>query len=174
MLYKSVFERTRWSGNTPCSEDCPGQHGLGWHGKCSIGLGSMLEKLQALRARLKREQTALVSLIAAYIISGKLGLLLGYVHPATSLDLAARRHRARRVSRPGIPRLARRPRELHRRVRGDRWSRRGRDSDESRQHSRRSARGVLDQQICRRQTRAPDAAEQFPVCGPHGARQSLD
>ncbi len=45
----------------------------------------MLEKLQALRARLKREQTALVSLIAAYIISGLLGLWLGYVHPATSL-----------------------------------------------------------------------------------------
>ena len=45
----------------------------------------MLEKLQALRARLKREQTALVSLIVAYITSGMLGLLLGYVHPATSL-----------------------------------------------------------------------------------------
>ena len=45
----------------------------------------MLEKLQALRARLKREQTALVSLIAAYIVSGMLGLQLGYVHPATSL-----------------------------------------------------------------------------------------
>ena len=35
----------------------------------------MLEKLRALRARLKREQTALVSLIAA-IISGMLGLQL--------------------------------------------------------------------------------------------------
>ena len=45
----------------------------------------MLEKLRALRARLKREQTALVSLIVAYIATGKLGLLLGYVHPATSL-----------------------------------------------------------------------------------------
>jgi diguanylate cyclase (GGDEF)-like protein len=45
----------------------------------------MLQKLQALRARLKREQTAFVTLIAAYIVTGKLGLLLGYVHPATSL-----------------------------------------------------------------------------------------
>ena len=45
----------------------------------------MLEKLRVLRARLKREQTALVSLIVAYIATGKLGLLLGYVHPATSL-----------------------------------------------------------------------------------------
>ena len=41
----------------------------------------MLEKLRALRARLKREQTALVSLIAAHIISGMLGLQLGTCIP---------------------------------------------------------------------------------------------
>src|SRR5262249_34884286 len=35
--------------------------------------------------RLAREQTVLVSLVVAYVVTGKLGLLLAYDHPATSV-----------------------------------------------------------------------------------------
>src|SRR5262245_11142089 len=40
---------------------------------------------EAIRARLAHEQTLVVSILAAYAISGKLGLLLATVHPAASL-----------------------------------------------------------------------------------------
>jgi len=40
---------------------------------------------EAIRARLAHEQTVVVSILAAYAISGKLGLMLATVHPAASL-----------------------------------------------------------------------------------------
>src|SRR5262245_4364609 len=39
----------------------------------------------ALRSRLAREQTILVSLAVSYVIAGKLGLAMSYGHPAVSL-----------------------------------------------------------------------------------------
>ena len=40
---------------------------------------------QSARRRLAREQTIIASLIAAYVLTGKLGLVLAFDHPATSL-----------------------------------------------------------------------------------------
>jgi diguanylate cyclase (GGDEF)-like protein len=45
----------------------------------------MWSKLKSLRAGLGREQTILASLVLAYVVTGKLGLLYSYDHPATSL-----------------------------------------------------------------------------------------
>ena len=45
----------------------------------------MWRGLSGLKNTLGREQTILVSLVITYIVSGKLGLTLSYVHPATSL-----------------------------------------------------------------------------------------
>src|SRR5688572_13573514 len=45
----------------------------------------MLAHWRKLRTRLAREQTVLLTLVAAYVVTGKLGLLAAYVHPAVSL-----------------------------------------------------------------------------------------
>ena len=45
----------------------------------------MLRALSTVKARLGREQTLLVSLVTAYVITGKLGLMLAFMHPATTL-----------------------------------------------------------------------------------------
>ena len=45
----------------------------------------MWSKLTMLRAGLGREQTILVSLVVAYVVTGNLGLHYGYAHPATTL-----------------------------------------------------------------------------------------
>jgi diguanylate cyclase (GGDEF)-like protein len=45
----------------------------------------MSRGLSALRTGLGREQSILVSLVLAYLVSGKLGLMLGFGHPAVTL-----------------------------------------------------------------------------------------
>ena len=46
---------------------------------------SKSESLAGLRARVVREHTVLLSLILAYLVGGKIGLVLGHDHPAVSL-----------------------------------------------------------------------------------------
>ena len=45
----------------------------------------MWSRLKSLRTTLGREQTILVSLVIAYIVTGRVGLQYAFVNPATSL-----------------------------------------------------------------------------------------
>jgi diguanylate cyclase (GGDEF)-like protein len=60
-----------------------------WHRTCFFRapeyVPSMSQFLKAAWARLAREQTVLVTLVVVYVISGRLGLLLAFEHPATTV-----------------------------------------------------------------------------------------
>lgn len=57
---------------------------MAWDLHCPLR-ASMFETWHAFRSRWARDQILMVSLIVAYVVTGKLGLLLAFEHPATSV-----------------------------------------------------------------------------------------